>query len=495
MFFCLYLLPSFLRRYLLYFFLMEMIGIFLVLSDFRGLCGGVFNPSKVFPEILEPLGGYIAAFMVYPLTGDYVASIAHTQSIIISAFIFVFFWISYKYFKERFSLSSSFALCIEVLFFLSFFLIFKQKNVNSYYGFWATDLNCYFNYIIPGVFNASVMLLIAKSDNFWTNDCSCTKKLQLGFGWGFCIICIYLALFSNIQSSIILSGYCSIKLVEVFVRSLKENNKWYNNKEIWVYVVIDLLWLISLLFESSGRRAMGLTKNATSFFIMPVSETFAQYRVLLSYVGKYYSTLFLVLGMISAFILLMDKNIRKKFLAPLTRFVLLFAIVILYLSLIHAKSGGSYGRRPDAMWPAVFLVVMISSIFFAIVFSKLASVEFCLIPMIFISFFVAFNLNGKFIQFGQDYDTAKKINDYIIEQILVADKTGLPKAEVKVPQGNAHTNWPYPFNMANWLQNALYSHNVISNRVRIKFVPDPALNKKFYKKNIEIVPFTDLEHD
>ena len=64
---------------------------------------GVFNPSKVFPEILEPLGGYIAAFMVYPLTGDYVASIAHTQSIIISAFIFVFFWISYKYFNVSFS--------------------------------------------------------------------------------------------------------------------------------------------------------------------------------------------------------------------------------------------------------------------------------------------------------------------------------------------------------------------------------------------------------
>lgn len=119
-----------------------------------------------------------------------------------------------------------------------------------------------------------------------------------------------------------------------------------------------------------------------------------------------------------------------------------------------------------------------------------------MIPMIFILFFVAFNLNGKFIQFEIDYDTAKKINDSIIEQVIIADKTGQSKAVVRVPQGDANTNWPYPYNMADWLQNTLYSHNIISNRFRIEFKPDPSLNEKFlYKKNVEIVPFNDLEHD
>lgn len=127
---------------------------------------GVFNPSKVLPEILEPFGGYVAAFIVYPLTGDYFASIAFTQTIVISVFITLLFWMSFKYFNEKFSLSVSSALCIELIFFSFFFLIFKQKNQNSYYGFWSSDINCYFNYIIPGVLNAVVMLFIAKSHNF-----------------------------------------------------------------------------------------------------------------------------------------------------------------------------------------------------------------------------------------------------------------------------------------------------------------------------------------
>ena len=456
---------------------------------------GVWNPSKVLPEILEPLCGYIAAFVVYPISGDYVASIAFTESIIISVFIAVFFAISFKYFKENFLLSSSLALCIELLFFLSFFLIFKQKNLNSYYGFWAPDMNCYFNYIVPSVLNASIILWMSKSRNlFHDHDKTCKYGVnRCIFGGGGYIICVYLAIFSNIQSSILLSGYCFIKLVEVSAKSLIDNKKIFSSKEIWIYIAVILLWMISLLFEASGQRAMGLTKNTTNFFTIPLSKVLDQYSVLLSRVGKYYFYLFLILEILAGFILLIDRNIRKKYIASITRIVLLFFLVILYLTLLHAKAGILYGSRVDAMWPAIFLVLMLSCIFIAIIFTKLISFQLCLIPMIFISFFVAFNLNGKFIQFRYDYDTSKKINDYIIDQILVADKKGQPRVEVKIPQIGRPGSWPYPFEMANWLQNALYSHNMISNRMRMKIVPDPAVNKMFYKTNVETAPFTDLE--
>lgn len=160
---------------------------------------------------------------------------------------------SFKYFNEKFSLSVSSALCIELIFFSFFFLIFKQKNQNSYYGFWSSDINCYFNYIIPGVLNAVVMLFIAKSHNF-AKFCDNGGDNRI---WAILLICIYLALFSNIQSSIILSGYCFIRFVEIAVKSLKENKKIFKVKELWIYGTVELLWLISLIFESSGLRARG----------------------------------------------------------------------------------------------------------------------------------------------------------------------------------------------------------------------------------------------
>lgn len=453
---------------------------------------GVFNPSKVLPEIIEPLGGYFAAFVVYPFTADYVASIAGTQAVVISAFITLLFWMSFKYFHEKFSLSVSFALCIELIFFLLFFLVFKQKNQNSYYGFWSSDLNCYFNYIIPGVLNATLMLFMAKSDKFVQsgggNKNGCIRAVLL--------IGIYLALFSNIQSSIILSGYCFIRFVETVIKSIRAKKQIFTVKEFWIYGAVDLFWLISLIFESSGLRAMGLTVGANGFFIMPLSESLSQYKVLFSYVGKYYSCVFLIFFVLAYLILMIDRNIREKFLVPLIRTVLLFVLVTTYLTLVHAKAGAWYGRRPDTMWPVIFLILMLTSLCVAIVFTKLKALEFCMIPMVFMLFVVAFNLNGKFIQFEQDYSTAKRINDYIIRQVVTADKAGQSKAVVKVPKGDPNAaNWPYPYNMAHWFQNALFSHNIISNRISIEFVPDSSLNKILYKKNVEFVPFDDLEHD
>lgn len=40
-----------------------------------------WNPSKVLPEVLMPMCGYIGAYMVYPLTGDYFSSLTLTAAV------------------------------------------------------------------------------------------------------------------------------------------------------------------------------------------------------------------------------------------------------------------------------------------------------------------------------------------------------------------------------------------------------------------------------
>ena len=37
---------------------------------------GGWNPTRVLPELLMPLGGYISAFIVYPLTHNYIFSLS-----------------------------------------------------------------------------------------------------------------------------------------------------------------------------------------------------------------------------------------------------------------------------------------------------------------------------------------------------------------------------------------------------------------------------------
>ena len=46
-----------------------------------------WNPVKVLPEILMPICGYISAYFIYPIIGNYFFSITITSAIILSIFI------------------------------------------------------------------------------------------------------------------------------------------------------------------------------------------------------------------------------------------------------------------------------------------------------------------------------------------------------------------------------------------------------------------------
>lgn len=87
---------------------------------------GRFNPSKVLPEVLEPLGGYIAAFVIYPITRNYLRSINLVQAFIVTIFILIYLIYYYKYLTKRWKAKQNNALFAEIFLCLSFFCIFKK---------------------------------------------------------------------------------------------------------------------------------------------------------------------------------------------------------------------------------------------------------------------------------------------------------------------------------------------------------------------------------
>lgn len=95
--------------------------------------------------------------------------------------------------------------------------------------------------------------------------------------------------------------------------------------------------------------------------------------------------------------------------------------------------------------------------------------------------------------------TAKRVDNYIISQIIRADEEGKSKVVVKVPLDSTDanprvsaSNWPHSYDMAIWLQNTLYSHKIIRTRFKIEFKPDNSVNKRFYESRNQ-QPFAPLE--
>ena len=444
-----------------------------------------FNPIKVLPEILEPLGGYIGAYIIYPFTHDYVGAISFTQSFIISLFVTALFYSFYKYVCGKFNKNEIEGLIYEAIFALTFFLLFKTKGRNSYYGFWALDLNCYFNYIIPGIINACIVLLMDRYDNF--------AKIFKAWGYvkkGIFIAAIYFAIFSSIQASIILSMYCIWKIIELIIYLLKNKSKINLKmlaKHTGIYFVELIIWIVSLIFEVNGNRAAQLSTESWLTF-ENIKSVLNSFKLLYKDINKVL-IVFLVINIVIIFvnIIFYSKNKKEKKwknLKIVGQNAIWVIVSFIYLFLLYLKAGKNYAMRVDATWALVFYIVLFINNCIIIKFELIPKLKI-VFPLIFsLAIISTISMNYRFEQSIFNYSIAKQIDNVIINQIIEADRQGKMYIEVKVPKYKENqTNWPQPYNMAIWLQNTLYAHSIINNRLKIVFIPSNELYEEFYKRD------------
>lgn len=458
---------------------------------------GAFNPIKVLPEILLPLCGYVAAFIFYPLNHDYIGSISLVTSGTVAITIFIFFIFFYKFIRKRFKLTIKEGLATELVFFISFFFLFKNLNSTSYFGLFSHEMNCYFHYLIPGLLNAIAVLIMASSNNY--ND---EFKKMGAIKKGLFLTLIYFCIFSSIQLSIILASYCFIKIVENIITILKTKKDIVKNliNSSLLYLFVEFLWLISLFFEINGKRA-SIISSQNSFFTVPISNVLKQFITFYKNINHLFFFTSIIIFLIVIIILIV--KIRKKDktakiqLSILIKNIALFGISFVYLTLLYAKTGGGYAGRVDATWAIIFYGLLLFSLTFMLLIKRCPKIKIIIPFIIIISTLYVFNFNGKFMTGDDnlDYKTIKEIDEFIINQIVEADMAGKNYVEVIVPaHRSSESNWPHPWNMTIWLQNTLYSHNITRTRMKIMFVRSDEITEQFYNKDFsKNEPFYDFE--
>ncbi|MQB65388.1 hypothetical protein [Limosilactobacillus reuteri] len=462
---------------------------------------GVFNPSKVLPEVIGPIVGSIASFCIYPITRNYVYSIMFTQTIVVSLFIVALLYIFSSFLKRKFELSFKEAICGELFLFLSFFFLFKHINSPSYSGFWATDFDCYFHYIIPGLLNASIVLSMMTKEKFM----KCWEK-QTHLYKGMFIVAIYFAIFSSPQLSIILASYCLTMIINIIV-------KQHGVKEIIrtskIYFVICFLWLISILFDLHGRRAAGVSSVNGGSFKSRLMATLLSLNNLIKELDTKVLLLFILMIIAALAIVIVGKRknhadrIIETFIHQVGILIVCLVITIVYLICAYLKAGAGYAGRIDAMWAVIFFFLAITSISFSYLLKNYKEIKIFTPLILILMALISFNFDYLPIQpnVGQySATTVKIVDNYIIDQIVRADREGKSEVAVKVPLGEGKvtpkdqtSNWPHAFYMAKWLQNTLYSHGIIRTRIRITIKPDDQVNKKLYENKNNQQEFTPLE--
>ena len=122
------------------------------------------------------------------------------------------------------------AITSSLFFLLLHFNLLKICESDNVYLFWAQDVTCFFYYTIGSVINASLVLLCLQKDIslMLISKGSMLKK-------GIIILISYIAVFSNLFTSIILLSYCSANGLYKIIRYTKTKEKMTspeNNEKI-----------------------------------------------------------------------------------------------------------------------------------------------------------------------------------------------------------------------------------------------------------------------
>ena len=202
-----------------------------------------WNPTKVLPETLLPFVSDIGAHIIRPFIGDYIFSLTVAYTLTGSTLILIWFVLVYILLEKKFSaLHLSGIMSCLLFLFLCFSIYRRDWNQNSYM-FWARNLNCFFNYVIPGLVNSSIVIFLLRNDY---------KELK-GIKLGFLILVTYLAIFSNLFHSAILATFVASRML-FSIKTIRKGLKDYC-LNFWYEILVIVLWLISAMFEAGGGRA------------------------------------------------------------------------------------------------------------------------------------------------------------------------------------------------------------------------------------------------
>lgn len=419
-----------------------------------------WNPTKVFPECFEPFVASFAAFFVTPLIGDYLNAMIFTNAAVVSLFIIIYLFSFQRLIEHKFKIPKLGVFSIVLLFAILHFLILKTEEANNEYLWYSHDCNCYYHYTIPNLLCASlVMWLMRKNINI----------IQNRFSIGILSFVSYLALCSNLYSTIILTAYLgSVLLIDVIQADHKEP-RWIVTfvKHHWYPFLIILIWFIVQLIEVNGRRATSYG-HFDRPLLQEVELTF-NYFLSIHYNIKFILfIIFITIGAIGIYFLYEKKRLA---LIDKTPFVLFCSLILstTYLILLSSRVVSTYILRGDVIFAFAFFFLL--SIVFCICYLSVKLKYFTIaIPVLIV--FALFELNNpnnvfKDIQFeyGLNAQSCLQLDKYVINRVCEADAQGKDSVFIQVPRFNDDDNWPLSIDLSKSVGTTLYKHNITRRNI------------------------------
>jgi len=419
-----------------------------------------WNPTKVFPECFEPFIASFAAFFVTPLIGDYLNAMTITNAAVVSLFIIIYLFSFQRLLEHKFKIPKLGVFSIVLLFAILHFLFLKTEKNNNEYLWYSHDCNCYYHYTIPNLMCASlVMWLMHNNINTLRN------RLSIGI----LSFVSYLALCSNLYSTIILTAYLgSVLLIDIFQADHKEP-RWLATfvKHHWYHLLIILLWFVVQLIEVNGRRATSYG-HFDKPLIQEVKLTFHYFISIHYNISFILFTIFIFLGTIGVYYVNEKKRISLIGKQP----IVFFSSLILsttYLILLSSRVASTYILRGDVIFGYAFFILLPTIFCICFLSVKVKYFKIAIPILILLTLFELHGHNNVFkdiqFEYGLNAQSCLALDKYIISRVCEADAQGKDFVIIQVPRFNDDDNWPLSIDLSKSVGTTLYKHNITRRNI------------------------------
>ena len=461
---------------------------------------GGYNAIKVFPETFMPLVSEFGAFVIFPLVKDYIQSMALAYAFVLVLFIIAFLFLLEKL-LDHFTNNNMLSKSVSFLTLIFGFLIYKNDWYHNEHLFYAQDVTCVFHYTIPALLNLCLVLFFLTREVVRNNNLS--RDIIAGeiskLHSGLIIMAVYLAVFSNMFSNIILVTYSGVSIIATMIKLRKRFDVKELFSSAWIHISIVFMFLLAIVLQLMDPRNADVAKQGMTTGLLEAIIVFGQ-RIM----GINKMLILVICAIIIAAIIICLVNNRamkstharsisidtgnvnschmKKVLVFLGGSEILTTI---YLILLASVSGRSYLKRTDVLIGVLGYLFIILAILIAFVFVKKGHVRrgIILLPLL-VMIITSQTMNycksyADYNVFNLSYEEAYAASNDIVEQFIQADQEGLTKMTLDVTTNEKWNNiWPYPSYVGDAISDTLYRHGIIRRYIECDVVYDEEKNKE-----------------
>lgn len=442
---------------------------------------GEWNPAKVFPEVLMPFFSSMILHTITPLVGDYITGFTVGHALVVSGFITAYVWCLVRTVRRSFSLSRLTGVLTGTLFLIFHFLIFRTEDSGNSYLFRCVDLNCYYNYLLPALLNACLMMYMMDRQHF---DAFLAKASAASLGIFYVVV--YFAVFSNLVTSGILAAYAGSCLLLNLLRVRKQFKLNQYIRENTPWLVILIMWFVSAIFELSGGRAAHAGSH--SMIALLHEAAYCLKDVLFNCNPVFWICVF-VITVLAVLQYLLTREKAQDEAAVLQHFVVILvagAALTFYMLALCAMVWTGNVYRSEYQFPLFFYGFLLVFLGLGYLLKKQPKLT-VIMPLLLVFLASCINTSGKTFLDSHMTDvsasTCADISRDIINQYLEADAAGLETATIYVPMHvtdpETEDNWPHSAYLLPRVGGALYEQGITSRHIYATIVADPSVNERF----------------